>query len=44
MGAANVQLSAEEIANIRKISEECNLPGGYPEFFNAITYVESAPL
>ncbi|KAF5372233.1 hypothetical protein D9758_005068 [Tetrapyrgos nigripes] len=44
MAAANVQLSQEEIAKIRKIAEECNLPGGYADWLAAISYVESPPL
>ncbi|THU78477.1 Aldo/keto reductase [Dendrothele bispora CBS 962.96] len=45
MGASSVKLTPEEIAKIRKIAEECELPGNrYGPGFNEMAYVESPPL
>ncbi|KAF9010972.1 Aldo/keto reductase [Hymenopellis radicata] len=45
VGAANVKLTPDEVAEIRKVAEETELPGGrYADGFLQLTYVDSPEL
>ena len=45
MGSAAVKLTPEDVATIRKIAEESEIPGErYPEVFQAMVLVDTPPL